>query len=360
MRLSTKTRKPQWIKSQLVLKNEDKFPGESLECDRGTFYGEVVFTTGMTGYPESLTDPSYAGQILCFTYPLIGNYGVPPKKFWESHKIHASGVIVSEACENWNHYQGEKSLVSWLRSQNVPLITGVDTRALTKVLRSSGTMLGAITTENKRKFHFKDPNKEHLVSQVSIREPITYNKDEKGKVVYVIDCGMKENIARSLAQLPLKIHRVPYNYDFTDKPFDGVLISNGPGDPTMCPETVEIIRKAIKKKKPIFGICLGIQILSLAVGAKTYKLPFGHRGHNQPCISTLSKKCYITSQNHGYAVDSDTLPREWQVTFRNLNDESVAGIGHKALPFFAVQFHPEATPGPTDTHWLFQKFYEML
>ncbi len=358
--MSTQTQKQQWVPSQLVLKNGERFSGQSPEWDCGTFYGEIVFTTGMTGYPESLTDPSYAGQILCFTYPLIGNYGVPPKKLWESVKIHARGVIVSETCENWNHYQGDQSLVDWLKSQNVPLITRIDTRAVTKILRASGTMLGAITTENKRKFHFEDPNKEHLVSQVSIDQPKSYNDDKKNKVIYAIDCGMKENIARSLVELPVTVHRVPYNYDFTEKPYDGVFISNGPGDPTMCPETVEIVRKAMKKKKPIFGICLGVQILSLAAGAKTYKLPFGHRGHNQPCIEISSKKCYITSQNHGYAVDNTSLPKGWQVTYRNLNDESVAGISHKTHPFFAVQFHPEATPGPTDTHWLFEKFYEML
>jgi carbamoyl-phosphate synthase small subunit len=360
LRLSIDTQKQKWISSQLVLNNGEKFSGRSPDWDIGTFYGEVVFTTGMTGYPESLTDPSYAGQILCFTYPLIGNYGVPPKNLWESTRIHARGVIVSEVCENWNHYQGNQSFIAWLESQNIPLITGVDTRALTKILRTSGTMLGAITTENKRKFQYENPNNEHLVSQVSTHKTITYNKDNKRKVVYAIDCGMKKNIIRSLVDLPITVHRVPYDYDFTDQPYDGVFISNGPGDPTMCPETVEIVSKAMKKKKPIFGICLGVQILSLAAGAKTYKLPFGHRGHNQPCIDMVSKKCYITSQNHGYAVDNKSLPKDWQVTYRNLNDESIAGISHKKHPFFAVQFHPEATPGPTDTHWLFEKFYEML
>lgn len=360
MGLSTDTQTERWLPSQIVLKNGECFGGISPEWNKGTYYGEVVFTTGMTGYPESLTDPSYAGQILCFTYPLIGNYGVPPKHLWESTKIHARGVIVSQTCDNWSHYQGDQSFVNWLRSQNVPLISGVDTRALTKVLRASGTMLGAITTDNKKKYQYQDPNKEHLVSQVSTGEKITYNEGARKKIIYAIDCGMKENIARSLAKLPATTHRVPYDYDFTELPFDGVFISNGPGDPTMCPETVEIVRKAMKKKKPIFGICLGVQILSLAAGATTYKLLFGHRGHNQPCIDMVSQKCYITSQNHGYAVDNKSLPKDWQVTFRNLNDDSVAGISHKTQPFFAVQFHPEATPGPTDTHWLFEQFYKML
>lgn len=358
--LSKRTRKEEWIQSQLILENGESFSGRSPEWNRGTFYGEVVFTTGMVGYPESLTDPSYRGQILCFTYPLIGNYGVPQKKLWESAKIQVLGVIVGETCENWSHHEGSQSLVDWLKSENIPLIAGVDTRALAKILRSSGTMPGAISTAGTPPLQFRDPNREHLVSQVSIKKKKTYNGDKKGKVIYAIDCGMKENIARSLSKLPATIHRVPYDYDFTDEHYDGVFISNGPGDPTMCPETIAIVRKAMKKKKPIFGICLGIQILSLAAGAKTYKLPFGHRGHNQPCIDLNSQKCYITSQNHGYAVDHDSLPKGWEVTFRNLNDHSVAGIRHTSLPFFAVQFHPEASPGPTDTHWLFQKFFEMI
>ncbi|MEC7839522.1 MAG: glutamine-hydrolyzing carbamoyl-phosphate synthase small subunit [Chlamydiota bacterium] len=351
---------PSWVPSAIILEDGEKFSGYCPEWNRGTFYGEVVFTTGMMGYPETLTDPSYAGQILCFTYPLIGNYGIPPKELWESKKIHARGVIVSEACLHFYHHQGTLTFIEWLHSQNVPLIVGVDTRALTKVLRSSGTMLGAITTEKKDKYDFENPNEEHLVSQVSIDDIDVHKNTNSKKVVYAIDCGMKENIARSLKNMPIEVRRVPYNHDFTDEDFDGVFISNGPGDPEMCPETVAIIEKVMKKGKPIFGICLGIQIMSLAAGAKTYKLPFGHRGHNQPCIDTVSQKCYITSQNHGYAVNESSLPKGWSVTYRNLNDNSVAGIAHKTKPFFAVQFHPEATPGPTDTHWLFEKFYEML
>jgi carbamoyl-phosphate synthase small subunit len=348
------------VSSRLVLQNGEVFHGFSPEWDCGTFYGEVVFTTGMTGYPESLTDPSYAGQILCFTYPLIGNYGVPPPELWESKKIHARGVVVSESCMNWSHHEGVESFSQWLKAQGVPIIIGVDTRALTQVLRSSGTMLGAITTEEIKTFSYTDSGNGHLVSQVSIGETLTYNADSGKKVVYAIDCGMKENIIRSLAKLPITIHRVPYNHDFTDKEFDGVFISNGPGDPEMCPETIEIVRKVLEKGKPVFGICLGIQLLALASGAKTFKLPFGHRGHNQPCMEMVSHRCFITSQNHGYAIDEDSLSDDWEVTFRNLNDRSVAGIAHKTKPFFAVQFHPEATPGPTDTHWLFNKFYQTL
>lgn len=346
--------------SRLLLEGGQVFHGFSPVWDEGTFFGEIVFTTGMTGYPESLTDPSYSGQILCFTYPLIGNYGVPPAELWESAKIHARGVIVSDICHGWSHHQGVSSFVEWLKVQKVPLLMGVDTRALTKTLRTAGTMLGAITSDSHEKITFIDPNKEHLVALASPKEVKTYNAGTGKKVVYAIDCGMKENIIRALAEFPITVHRVPYNHDFTDEHFDGVFISNGPGDPIRCEETIAIIRKAIAKGKPIFGICLGIQLLSLAAGAKTYKLPFGHRGHNQPCIELAGSKCVITSQNHGYAVDEHSLPEGWEVTFRNLNDGSVAGIAHKTLPYFAVQFHPEATPGPTDTEWLFEKFYKLL
>lgn len=350
---------PKFVPSKVILENGETFSGFSPEWDQGTFHGEVVFTTGMTGYPESLTDPSFAGQLLTFTYPLIGNYGVPDKEYWESSRIHARGVIVSEACHAWSHHRSLFSLAEWLKEQNVPLITGIDTRALTKMLREAGTMLGAITTEEEKKHQFADPNREHLVKQVSIAGTQTYNPGKK-KVIYALDCGMKENIARSLAKLPATVHRVPFNYDFTEHDYDGLFISNGPGDPVQCSETIEIIRKAMAKGKPIFGICLGIQLLSLAAGARTYKLPYGHRGHNQPCIAIDTEECVVTSQNHGFAVDENSLPREWKVTYKNLNDGSVAGIRHSQKPFFAVQFHPEATPGPTDTEWLFQTFYDML
>lgn len=345
-------------KNELILENGEIFTGWGPSWQKGTYYGEVVFTTGMTGYPESLTDPSFAGQILSFTYPLIGNYGVPPQEDWESTKIHAKGVVVSEACHDWSHHRGIQSLFQWLQKQNTPIITGVDTRALTKILRHHGTMKGAITTEKSKTLQFIDPNKEHLVSESALKEEKRYGKGKK--VVIAIDCGMKENIIRCLEKLPITIRRVPYNYDFTNDQYDGIFISNGPGDPIQCPETLPYLKKALKGNKPIFGICLGTQLLALAAGAKTYKLPFGHRGQNQPCIETETEKCFITSQNHGFAVDEKSLPKSWKVTFRNLNDGSVEGIAHKKKPFFAVQFHPEATPGPTDTEWLFEKFHKTL
>ena len=322
------------------------------EATSNGIYGEVVFNTGMTGYIESLTDPSYSGQILVFTYPLIGNYGVQDKTVWESDRIHAAGVVVSEASE---------SFAEWLHQQNVPLITGVDTRALTKHIRSYGTMTGEIrSTKSETLNKFQIPK----FKIVSIKTPKIYNEQFK-KTIIAVDCGMKESIIRSLMKLPYRIKRVPYDYDYTGEDYEGAVLSNGPGDPLDYKKTVEITKKVFKKNKPVFGICLGTQIMALAAGAKTYKLKFGHRGHNQPVIEAKSEKrkaknCFITSQNHGYAVDEKTLPSDWYVNFRNLNDNSVEGIAHKIKPFFAVQFHPEACPGPTDTEFLFEKFHELL
>jgi len=343
--------------AQLILESGEIFPGQAPDFQTDCF-GEVVFNTGMVGYVESLTDPSYAGQILVFTYPLIGNYGVPDAAEWESTKIHAKGVVMSECAAHYSSHTALQSLSAWLQSQHIPFITGIDTRALTTRLRMKGVIPGVITHNASASHHFEDFAGTDWVKAVSIKEPIEYGAGEK-KVI-AIDCGMKENIIRHLTGFPIRIKRVPYNYDFTNEAFDGVFISNGPGDPQHCKETIEIIRKVLAKKKPIFGICLGTQLLALAVGANTYKLPFGHRSHNQPCMDLQSKHCFLTSQNHSYAVDEKTLPADWQVTFRNLNDQSVEGIAHKKLPFFAVQFHPEAAPGPVDTQWLFKKFYDFL
>lgn len=315
-------------------------------------FGEVVFNTGMTGYVESLTDPSYAGQILVFTYPLIGNYGVQLAAA-ESSKIQVAGVVISDVAQQWSHGGTDLSFLEWLKSQNIPLLTGVDTRALTKYLRACGTMPGSMGLRpsapvNKLRPHF-----------VSVDKPIIFNSG-KAKTVILVDCGCKENIARSLAGLGLRVKRVPLDYDYTKEPYDAVMISNGPGNPEDYERTVTIIKKAMKLGKPVFGVCLGNQLLALAAGAKTYKLKFGHRGHNQPCMETQTGRCFITSQNHGYAIDAKSLPRNWQVSFKNLNDDSVEGIEHSSKPFFSVQFHPEASPGPTDTAWLFEKFRKIL
>lgn len=339
----------------LTLENGTVFTGKLLVAPQEQIFGEVVFTTGMTGYGESITDPSYSGQIIVFTYPLIGNYGVPPQEFWESNKIHLRGVVINETTDNWSHYQGIQSLKEWLEAQKIFLLTEVDTRALTKVLRTRGTMTGAI---GKAPLEKSDFTPQDFFSFVSIKKPETYGSGKKR--IILVDCGMKQNILRSLLSYGVEVTRVPHDFDYSEMDYDGVFLSNGPGDPVAYKATIEILKKAMKKKKPIYGICLGSQLMALASGAKTYRLPFGHRGHNQPCIHLETNKCYITSQNHGYAVDSDTLQKGWKVTFRNLNDNSVEGIAHEELPFAAVQFHPEACPGPTDTRWFFERFIACL
>lgn len=338
--------------SALYLNDGAVFKGASPAWQTGEHHGEVVFNTGMTGYVESLTDPSYSAQILVFTYPLIGNYGVQQAAA-ESAKIQVSGVVVSEAATVWSHSQAQQSLLEWLRAQKIPVLMGADTRALTKHLRAKGTMLGAISSKPVRP---KDIKYEPHAN--AVQKPVYYNKNRTKKII-LVDCGTKENILRSLLKLDVQVKRVPLDYDYTNEYYDGVVLSNGPGDPADYRATVAIARKALGRGKPVFGICLGSQVMGLAAGAKTYKLPFGHRGHNQPCIGT-DERCFITSQNHGYAIDETSLPRGWRVSFRNLNDGSVEGIEHVTRPFFSVQFHPEACPGPTDTAWLFNKFSEAL
>lgn len=348
----------QLIPGQLILENGKTFYGQiPIGQDQLTF-GEVVFNTGMVGYVESLTDPSYAGQILVFTYPLIGNYGVSHSDTWESTKIHVKGVVMSELAAFYSSHSAKQGLVNWLNDQNIPYLVDVDTRALTKCLRTEGVIPGAITPKNIRPSQFEDFSAHDWVKEVSIKEPRDYGSGEK--LVIAIDCGMKENILRNLLKFPIRIKRVPHDYDFTDEPYDGIFISNGPGDPIHCKATIQILKKALTQKKPMFGICLGTQLMALAVGAKTYKLPFGHRAQNQPCMDLTTKRCYLTSQNHSYAVDEKTLPADWSISFRNLNDQSVEGIKHNSLPFFAVQFHPEAAPGPLDAQGLFQQFYDLL
>lgn len=344
----------------LRLKGGTTFEGLAPDYQKNAAAGEVVFSTGMVGYVESLTDPSYAGQILTFTYPLIGNYGVPDPSAWEATRIHARGVVISEPSIEYSHRTAERSFLEWLRAQDVPVIWDIDTRALTRTLREHGTMLGAITSPRATRPSYWDPNKVDLVSEVSPREPVTIKPTGRSKkTAILIDCGAKENIVRSLSNESVTVRRVPNDYDFTKEDYDGVFISNGPGNPAMAKSAIEVIKRALRRTKPVFGICLGNQLLALAAGANTHKLPYGHRGHNQPVRDERTGRCYITSQNHGYAV-SEPLPPGWIVTHRNLNDGSVEGIAHQNLPFAAVQFHPEAAPGPVDSAGLFKTFVSSL
>ncbi len=326
--------------------------------------GEVVFNTAMTGYPESLTDPSYRGQILCLTYPLVGNYGAPGKseenellRFYESSSIHISGLIVSDYSFEYSHWNASESLDEWLKRNNVPGIYGIDTRALTKRIREKGAMLGKLEPEES-KTEFYDPNKVNLVAEVSTHEKKVYGSG-KHKIM-LVDCGVKYNIIRNLLKRDTTIIRVPWDYDFNTEDYDGLFLTNGPGDPKMCQITVNHINKAFEGNKPIFGICLGNQLMALGSGADSYKLKYGHWSHNQPVLQVGTEKAYITSQNHGFAVDNKTLGKEWEPFFININDKTNEGMKHKSLPFFSTQFHPEASGGPTDTDYLFDDFIKNI
>ena len=349
----------------LILENCDEFKGFSFGAEH-SISGEVVFNTGMTGYPESLTDPSYKGQILVLTYPLIGNYGVPGKeidanllKNFESDKIQIQALVISDYSFEYSHWNAKKSLAEWLKEENIPAIYGIDTRRLTKTLREKGAMLGKIVINNDD-VSLYDPNIADIVKEVSIKEPIVYNEKPNQKKVVVVDCGIKNNIIRNLIKRNLTVVRVPYNYDFLTEFFDGLIISNGPGDPKMCRETIRNIGRAMKHNIPTFGICLGNQLLALAAGGDTYKLKYGHRSQNQPCTLANTKRCFITTQNHGFAVDMKSLNGEWQEFFVNANDGTNEGIKHRTKPFMSVQWHPEACPGPVDTEFLFDEFVKMM
>lgn len=346
------------VPAQLFLETGEAFHGMSPRHQRPLTFGEVVFTTGMVGYPESLTDPSYAGQILVFTYPLIGNYGVPDRDALESSAIQVRGAIFSELVLHYSSHTAKRSLLEWLTAEQIPFMTGADTRAITLTLRDKGVIPGAISLPASPPEQFENFSGTHFVKSVSIDAPRWYGSGDK--TVIVVDCGIKGNILRELLRFPVRLKRVPWDYDFSEESFDGVFVSNGPGDPVHCTSTIEILKKVLLKKKPVFGICLGTQLLALAIGARTWKLGFGHRSQNQPCQDLETGRCYLTSQNHSYAVEEASLPRDWKVTFRNLNDQSIEGIAHRSLPFFAVQFHPESSPGPLDTEWLFQKFYDAV
>ena len=351
-------------KAVLILEDGTRFEGKSFGYESSTA-GEVVFNTAMTGYPESLTDPSYEGQILVTTYPILGNYGVPPSRekdciseYYESDKIHCKAIVAQDYTWQHSHWQADRSLSEWLKAEKIPGIYGIDTRALTKHLRDCGSMLGKVIVEGYDDVEFYDPNKENLVAKVSCRRVEEHGQGEK--TVVLVDCGVKHNIIRCLTRRGVRVVRVPWDYDFTTIPYDGLFISNGPGNPDMVFETVSNIRKAMELRKPICGICMGNQLLAKAAGAKTYKLAYGHRSHNQPVQRVGTNHCFITSQNHGFAVDNNTLPNDWEPLFINMNDGTNEGIRHTSLPFFSAQFHPEASSGPKDTEFLFDEFVNML
>jgi carbamoyl-phosphate synthase small subunit len=367
-------------KAALVLEDGTFFLGNGFGSSK-KLTGEVVFSTSMVGYPEALTDPSYKGQILALTYPLVGNYGVPPYTldhdiplYFESDRIQTSGLIIHELCTAPHHWASTRTLDKWLQDEGIPGISGVDTRRLTKKLRTNGVMLGIIQVSeeveeiplenllNEAK-NIPDPNQKDLVKEVSVKEPLKYDAEGKYTVV-LIDCGVKNNIIRNLLKRGINVIRVPYDSSADQilayKP-DGIFLSNGPGDPKKCAKTVESVKALVETKVPLMGICLGAQILVLSQGGDTYKLKFGHRSQNQPALDMNNNRCYITTQNHGYAIDTECFSRipldPW---FFNANDKTVEGVKHKDKPVFAVQWHPEASPGPYDTDFLFDVFVKNI
>ncbi|GAC1346364.1 MAG: glutamine-hydrolyzing carbamoyl-phosphate synthase small subunit [Ktedonobacteraceae bacterium] len=342
---------------RLLLEDGTSFEGTSFGYERASA-GEVVFSTGMVGYPETLTDPSFAGQILTLTYPLIGNYGVPDPATWEDHKMHVAGLIVSNYIDTPSHVQSSMNLGTWLREEKIPALEIKDTRLLTKHIRTHGTMLGKIVFDEDIPFY--DPNSDNLVAQVSAEGVLREGSGDT--TIALIDCGAKHNIVRCLLARNVRVLTVPWDYDLFSQAhgihFDGIIISNGPGNPKMVDKTIQTIRKAMAYKVPTLGICLGHQVLALAAGGDTYKLKFGHRSQNQPCLLHDSKRCYITTQNHGFAVG--VLPTDFSPWFVNANDGSNEGMQHTRYPFLSVQFHPEAAPGPKDTEWIFDYFLERV
>jgi carbamoyl-phosphate synthase small subunit len=349
--------------ARLILQDGTKVEGQSFGY-RKPVAGEVVFNTAMAGYPESLTDPSYQGQILVLTYPLIGNYGVPPMirennllKYYEAERMHISGLIISEYSAMSSHWNAWNNLSNWLIENQVPALSGVDTRFLTKILREKGSMPGKVEFPGQLT-EFADPNARNLVAEVSTKEVVTYGTGKHR--IALIDCGVKYNIIRKLLEHNTTVIRVPWDYDISKVEYDGLFISNGPGDPKQCVPTITNIAKAMQQEKPIFGICLGNQLMGLAAGGDTYKLKYGHRSHNQPVMLKGTKRCFITSQNHGYATLTESLNNEWEELFVNINDNTNEGIRHKSKPFFSTQFHPEASSGPTDTDFLFDEFIKLI
>lgn len=342
--------------------------------------GEVVFSTSMVGYPEALTDPSYRGQILALTYPLVGNYGVPAFEmnqnipiYFESDRIQTSGFIIHELCKQPYHWASTRTLDKWLAEENIPGISGIDTRRLTKKLRAHGVMLGILEVSKANEEvnlegllqeakSIPDPNLTDLVKEVSVKEPVYYKADGNRTVV-LVDCGVKNNIIRNLLKRGISVIRVPYDFsakEILDYHPNGVFLSNGPGDPKKCVKTIQSAAELVEKV-PIMGICLGAQILALSQGGETYKLKYGHRSQNQPALDLKTNRCYITTQNHGYAIDNECFSKtHLEPWFVNANDKTIEGVRHKSKPVFAVQWHPEASPGPYDTEFLFDLFQKNM
>jgi carbamoyl-phosphate synthase small subunit len=351
------------ITAKLILEDGTEFTGKSFGFE-GSVAGEVVFNTSMTGYPESLSDPSYAGQILVATYPLIGNYGVPEAvttngvpDFFESERIQVTALIVSDYSAEYSHWSAKRSLGNWLTENKIPGLYGIDTRQLTKIIREKGAMMGKIVFCNDDP-GFHDPNTDNLVANVSTDDVITYG--EGSSRILLVDCGVKYNIIRHFLKRDTTVIRVPWDYDYSKEKYDGLFISNGPGNPKMCEATINHLSVSLKQDIPIFGICLGNQLLALASGADTYKLKYGHRSHNQPVLQCGTNKAFVTSQNHGFAIDTNSLSSEWEPLFVNLNDGTNEGIKHKTRNVFSVQFHPEASSGPTDSEYLFDEFLRII
>ena len=378
--MKTKSKNKETGKAVLVLEDGSSFSGFGFGAPNKVS-GEIVFSTSMVGYPESLTDPSYKGQILTFTYPLVGNYGVPSYekengvlRYFESENIKVTGFVVHELCKNPFHWASKRTLDQWLKDENVPGIYGIDTRKLTKKLRVKGVLLGILKVCEPDEEpdlpkllneveKIQDPNLRDLAKEVTVKEPIFYPSGGK-KTAVLIDCGVKFGILRNLLRRGFDVVRVPYDFSAEQileyKPH-GVLISNGPGDPKQCTKTVEAVRDLMDNDVPMMGICLGTQILALAEGGDTYKLKYGHRSQNQPAIDLETGRCYITTQNHGYTVERNSIKntglKEW---FMNANDKTVEGVKHKTKPAFALQWHPEASPGPFDTEYLFDRFKKLV
>jgi carbamoyl-phosphate synthase small subunit len=377
--VKTKDKPSKTGKAVLVLEDGSTFLGYGFGAAKKVS-GEIVFSTSMVGYPESLTDPSYKGQILTFTYPLVGNYGVPPYdkergvlKYFESDDIKVTGFAIHELCKNPYHWASTRTLDQWLKDEDIPGIYGIDTRKLTKKLRVKGVMLGILKVCEedeepdlekllKDVESVQDPNFTDLVKKVTVKEPVRYSSGGD-RLAVLIDCGVKYGILRNLLKRGFDVVRVPYDFSAEEileyKP-DGVIISNGPGDPKQCTKTIESVRQLVAEDTPMMGICLGTQILALALGGDTYKLKYGHRSQNQPALDLETGRCYITTQNHGYTAKRDSLKGtglvEW---FMNVNDKTVEGVKHKTKPAYALQWHPEASPGPYDTEFLFDRFHKL-